>query len=165
MRQFLYCDKGYRPIKTWQDDCWVDMELPDEADINFLVDELGVPLTFIEDLRDIDERPRVDQESGWILTILRIPMPEEEDVMPYTTVPLGVMTNGQTVVTVCFFKTGLPQDFIGYSCRKQLTVTRRTDFILHILFNATFWFLSYLKQMNEEVTGAERAIEIGRAHV
>lgn len=159
MRQFLRCDKGYVPCTDWQDDCWVNMELPNEADLNFLVDELGVPVSFIDDLKDIDERPRVDQEGNWILTILRIPMPEKADVMPYTTVPLGVMTNSQTVVTICFFSTGLIQDFIGYSHRKQLTITRHTDFILHILFNATYWYLSYLKKMNEDVTGAERDIE------
>lgn len=159
MRQFLHCDKGYIPCKDWQSDCWVNMERPDEADLNFLVDELGVPASFIEDLKDIDERPRVDQEGNWILTILRIPMPEHADLMPYTTVPLGVMTNSETVVTVCFFATELLQDFIDYSHRKQLTITRHTDFILHILFNATYWYLSYLKRMNEEVTGAERDIE------
>ena len=70
MRQFLRCDKGYVPCTDWQDDCWVNMELPNEADLNFLVDELGVPVSFIDDLKDIDERPRVDQEGNWILTIL-----------------------------------------------------------------------------------------------
>lgn len=159
MRQFLHCDKGYTDCTRWEDNCWVNMERPDHADLNFLVDELGVPTAFIDDLKDIDERPRVDQEGEWTLTILRIPMPEHDGNMPYTTVPLGVMTNSNAVVTLCFSETELIQDFIAYSRRKALTVTRMTDFILHILFSATYWYLTYLKRMNEEVTGAERALE------
>jgi len=85
------------------------MERPDHADLNFLVDELGVPTAFIDDLKDIDERPRVDQEGEWTLTILRIPMPEHDGNMPYTTVPLGVMTNSNAVVTLCFSETELIQ--------------------------------------------------------
>lgn len=159
MRQFLHCDKGYTDCTRWEDNCWVNMERPDHADLNFLVDELGVPTAFIDDLKDIDERPRVDQEGEWTLTILRIPMPEHDGNMPYTTVPLGVMTNSNAVVTLCFSETELIQDFIAYSRRKALTVTRMTDFILHILFSATYWYLTYLKRMNEDVTGAERALE------
>lgn len=159
MRQFLHCDKGYTDCTRWEDNCWVNMERPDHADLDFLVDELGIPTTFIDDLKDTDERPRVDQEGEWTLTILRIPMPEHDGNMPYTTVPLGVMTNSHAVVTLCFSKTELIQDFIDYSRRKALMVTRMTDFVLHILFSATYWYLTYLKRMNEEVTGAERALE------
>lgn len=159
MRQFLHCDNGYKECTEWQDGCWVNMVCPDDADIRFLIDELGVPEAFIEDLKDIDERPRVDLDGEWVLSILRIPMPEKDDTMPYTTVPLGVMTNADAMVSLCFFDTQLVEDFIDYSRRKSLSVSRQTDFTLHMLFSATYWYLTYLKLMNEKVTGTVHSLE------
>ncbi len=159
MRQFLHCDGGYKECERWESGCWVNMECPGEADINFLVDELGVPRAFLDDLTDIDERPRVDQEGMWKLTILRIPVPQDDDTAPYATVPLGIFTSDIALVTVCFFKTALIKDFIEYSGRKQMSVSRPADFIIHILFSSTYWFLNYLKRINELVAEAEHALE------
>lgn len=86
-------------------------------------------------------------------------MPEKDDTMPYTTVPLGVMTNADAMVSLCFFDTELVEDFIDYSRRKSLSVSRQTDFTLHMLFSATYWYLTYLKLMNEKVTGTVHSLE------
>lgn len=135
------------------------MECPRQDDIDFLVNELSIPQAFIDDLSDIDERPRVDQDGKWTLTILRIPTDLHDESMPFNTVPLGIFTSDTAFVTVCFFKNDLIDDFINYSVRKSLSINRPTDFILHLMFSATYWYLAYLKQMNQLVTGAERDLE------
>mgnify|MGYP000396931435 CR=1 FL=1 len=57
--------------------CWVNVECPDNDDFKFLTEELKVPESFLEDIADVDERPRTETEDNWLLTILRIPDAEQ----------------------------------------------------------------------------------------
>lgn len=159
MKQFLHCHKGFVEATSHEAGGWINVECPQQSDMLYLIEELRVPASFLKALSDPDERPRFDQEGAWSLTVLRIPIPGENDSTPYQTVPLGVLTTDNIILTVCFFKAPLIQDFIIYSQERELTVENSADFILHMLFSATFWFLSYLKQMNKSVTGAEHDLE------
>lgn len=158
MKKFLHCDNGFIEQDTWQPDCWVNIEEPDETDLLFLADTLGVPQSFMESLADADERPRVDNEDGWLLTILRVPMPDPSGETPFTTVPIGVMTNRDMIVTLCHYKTEIVDDFISFSQRRAIQVIRQQDFIMRLIVSATYWYLSYLKDINSEVSSAEKAL-------
>lgn len=159
MKQFLHCVKGFTECAGREPGCWISIESPDHDDMTYLIEDLKVPASFLDALSDVDERPRVDQEGEWSLALLRIPRPGQTGGAPYETVPLGILTSANTIVTVCFFQTPLIQDFIRYSQRRGLMVERVPDFILCILQSATFWFLTYLKQMSRSVTGAEHDLE------
>lgn len=139
--------------------CWVNFECPDHDELASLMEDLKIPESFIDALEDVDERPRVDQEGEWEMTILRIPRPGDADGAPFLTVPLGILTSGKMVVTVSFFEAPMIQDFIRYARSRELTVSCPADFILRMLFSATNMFLTYLKQMSREVTGAEHDLE------
>ena len=58
------------------------MECPSRDDLKHLTETLGVPANFINYVGDVDERPRVDREDDWTITILRIPARsvEQDDV-------------------------------------------------------------------------------------
>lgn len=142
-----------------QSGCWANFERPDDADLRFLTDELHIPSSFLEALSDVDERPRVDQEGAWSLTILRIPRQGGHGSAPYQTVPLGILTSAKLIVTVCYFEVPMIQDFIAHSRKRRISIERTPDFVLRMLFSATYWFLTYLKQMSRAVTGAEHDLE------
>ena len=73
MRKYLYSENGFTEKAEWQPNCWVNVECPDNDDFKFLTEELKVPESFLEDIADVDERPRTETEDNWLLTILRIP--------------------------------------------------------------------------------------------
>lgn len=73
MRKYLYCENGFVEKPQWMPNCWVNVECPDQSDFEFLTKELKVPEAFLEDIADMDERPRTDTEDNWLLTIIRIP--------------------------------------------------------------------------------------------
>lgn len=158
MRQFLHCNKGYVETPERTAGGWINVECPEQADMLYLVEELKVPASFLQALGDPDERPRFDQEGDWSMAVLRIPHPGPSTGDPFQTVPLGVLSSGDEVVTVCFFRNPLIQDFIHYSQRRELSVGTPADFSLRMLFSATYWFLTYLKQMSDTVTGAEKEL-------
>ena len=72
MRKYLYCENGFVEKSQWMPNCWVNVECPDQSDFEFLTKELKVPETFLEDIADMDERPRTDTEDNWLLTIIRL---------------------------------------------------------------------------------------------
>jgi magnesium transporter len=161
MRKYLFCKTtGYVEIDEWAPNCWVNVECPNEDDFNFLKEKLKVPESFLNDIADTDERPRNDTEDDWLLTILRIPITSGvEKGVPFTTVPIGIITNSDVIVSVCYYKSELLPDFILHTRRKGLVVRNKLDLILRLIYSSAVWFLKYLKQINNDVTDAEKALE------
>ena len=135
MRKYLYSENGFVEKNEWKPNCWVNVECPDDSDFQFLTQELKVPESFLEDIADTDERPRTETEGNWLLTILRI------------------------IVSVCYHHTELIPDFIQHTRRKGIAVNNKLTLILRIIYSSAVWFLKYLKQINNDVTTAEKELE------
>lgn len=159
MRTYLYCEAGFVEKPQWQPNCWINVECPDADDLRFLTQDLEVPESFLYDIADVDERPRTETEDNWLLTILRIPMQSSQNGTPFTTVPIGIITNNEIIISVCYHRTEIMPDFINYTRRKGLKVNNKLDLILRLIYSSAVWFLKYLKQINNDVTAAEKALE------
>ncbi|MGL5981633.1 MAG: magnesium transporter CorA family protein [Phocaeicola sp.] len=158
MRRYLYCEAGFVEKPHWVPNCWINVECPTEDDFKFLTEELHVPDYFLEDISDVDERSRTEQEGDWLLTIIRVPL-QQGDGLPYTTVPVGIFTNNEIIVTLCYHKTDVISDFIQFTRRKGVSVPNKYELILRLIYSSTVWFLKYLKQINNDVNAAEKALE------
>lgn len=159
MRTYLYSEAGFIEKPQWMPNCWVNVECPDENDFTFLTKELKVPEEFLEDIADADERPRTETEGDWLLTILRIPKQNGQNGIPFITVPIGIITNKDIIVSVCYHHTELIPDFVQHTRRKGIAVSNKLDLILRIIYSSAVWFLKYLKQINNEVATAEKELE------
>ena len=113
----------------------------------------------IRDRADTDERPRTEMEGDWLLTILRIPISSTANKIPFNTVPIGVITNDDIIVSVCYYHTEMLPDFIDHTRRKNVVVRNKLDLILRLIYSSAVWFLKYLKQINNDVTDAEKELE------
>ena len=150
MRKYLYCENGFVEKPQWMPNCWVNVECPDQSDFEFLTKELKVPEAFLEDIADMDERPRTDTEDNWLLTIIRIPL-QQQGSIPYITIPIGIITNNEIIVTVCYHSTEMIPDFIDHTRRKGIIVPNKFELILRLIYSSAVWFLKYLKQINNDV--------------
>lgn len=159
MRKYLYSENGFMEKPVWAPGCWVNVECPDHDDFQFLTRELNVPESFLEDIADADERPRTETEGNWLLTILRIPMQSSNPQIPFITVPIGIITNNDIIVSVCYHQTELLPDFIQHTRRKNICVNNKLELILRLIYSSAVWFLKYLKQINNEVANAEKELE------
>ena len=119
---------------------------------------LTYPESFLSDIADTDERPRIEYEGNWLLTILRIPLQNQDHDIPFNTVPIGIITNNEIIVSVCYHKTDLIPDFIRYTQRKELQIKNKYELILRLIHSSAVWFLKYLKQINYAVTEAEKGV-------
>ena len=69
------------------------------------------------------------------------------------------MTNNEIIISVCYYKTELIPDFIRYTRRKEVVVRHKYDLILRLIHSSAVWFLKYLKQINNEVSTAEKELQ------
>ena len=59
MRTYLYCETGFVEKQSWQKDCWINVVMPDKNDFEYQRNELTVPESFLRDIADTYERPRM----------------------------------------------------------------------------------------------------------
>lgn len=159
MRKFLKLDRGLTEREDWQADSWIYVEAPSQADIDYLIKEVGVPDSFLSDIEDADERPRIEEEDGWTLIILRIPYRDQGNDIPYVTVPLGFIMKEHYFVTVCHYNTDMIPDFIHYSQRKKLILGGNWDLLFRLFLSSSVWYLKYLKQINNQSRQVEKELE------
>ena len=107
----------------------------------------------MNDLSDIDERPRVERNDGWNCIVLRIPVAGDD--IPFATIPLGVMVKDEYVVTVCFYPNNLISDFIDHTQKRRTSIESPSDFILRLLKSSAYWYIRYLKDAKNIVAEAE----------
>lgn len=159
MRRFLSCDAGFAEKKLWQNDCWINVETPTGEDLKYLAEDLKIPESFLSDIQDVDERPRIESEDGWTLMILRIPFRDTGNDIPYITVPLGMIMKEHYFVTVCHYQTDMVPDFISYMKRKNIAVDQNWDLLFRLFLSSSVWYLKYLKQLNNQTRAVEKELE------
>ena len=147
MRKFLCCRDNFAEKQAWQKYCWVNIEMPTEEDTLYLTRDLKIPSAFLSDIRDVDERPRIETEDGWTLMILRIPYRDEGNDIPYITVPLGIIMKADYFVTICHHATDMLPDFIRYMQRKKLPIDGSWDLLFRLFLSSSVWYLKYLKRL------------------
>lgn len=143
----------------WEKNSWISVENPTAEERNYLLEELQIPVSFYNDIEDIDERPRIEIEDGWVLIILRIPYKNNDLTLPFTTVPLGIVFKDDVFVSICFYETEMLHDFVFYTQRKNVTVKNHFDLVLKLMLSSCVWFLKYLKQVNQRIKLAEDNLE------
>lgn len=160
MMTFYINDKGYEVTDKWQPNCWVSVECPTSEERNFLISGLEVPDSFISDIEDNDERPRRDEEDdGWQLIVLRVPVRRNDGRLDFTTVPLGIIIREDVCVTICNHKTDMLDDFVVYSIRKKITVANSYELTLRLMLSASVWYLKYLKNINVQIMNSEAELQ------
>ncbi|MBO4944071.1 MAG: magnesium transporter CorA family protein [Muribaculaceae bacterium] len=135
------------------------IEEPDDSDYAVMSQRYGIPDNFIESAADFDERPRLECDHNWRMTILRVPVPDNNGGVPYRTVPIGIITDGDTIFTLCYQHTNLMEDFIDHSHKRCNRVSCYPDLLLRLLCSTTYWFQRYLKTMYNDVMILEKGLE------
>lgn len=161
MIQYWRCESGFKQIEEWEPDCWVKVTKPSSEELSQLEECFNAPIDFMQDIEDVEERPRTESDSGWLMTLLRIPNKEiDADGDPhYNTLPMGVLVRGDVFITICYFPTEMVADFIKWTNRKNIAERTRYDLCLSLFLSSSVWYLKYLKQINAQMKSAEDALE------
>ncbi|MBR5029550.1 MAG: magnesium transporter CorA family protein [Muribaculaceae bacterium] len=161
MISFWKCRNGFSEINQWKSGCWVRATSPTSEELTLLRERFSVPLDFIYDAEDIEERPRVDHEDNWLMVFVRIPCKNIDDdgETVFSTAPLAILVRDDVFVTISHFDNEVLDDFINWSQRKHYQSCKGYDLLLSLMLSTSVWYLKYLKQMNTMMTAAEERLE------
>ena len=159
MRQYIITKDAFKETDIWQPGCWVNVECPDNDDFAFLTQTLHIPDFVLAYANDIDERPRIERDGEWLLTIVRIPARAQAPDTPIYTVPVAVITGPDVTVTVCYYPNEVIHDLIVHGRSRGVIVDCQSTFVLRVIYSSAFWFLEFLKVINAKVQEAAKQLE------
>ncbi|MBN2522284.1 MAG: magnesium transporter CorA family protein [Bacteroidales bacterium] len=151
---------GYVEITSPENGCWINVIRPTQTDLQKLSEDFGLTGDLINDILDVDERPRIEFEDSFILIILRIPVEVPNNGVPFHTVPLGIFLTEKFTLTLCVednevLPIGQPSPF-----REQYRqITDPINFILRLFLRSGSLYLKYLKQINQMTSSIEQDLE------
>jgi len=151
-------EHGLEVVDEIVKNCWISVVDPTPDELTQLR-ALDLPPEFITYPLDVDERPRVEREEGYTLILLRVPYFQGNAAdLPYTTIPLGIVLNGQWIMTICRYDHEILHEFVAGKVR-GLATAKRNRFILHMLLSAANKFLSNLRDINKVVDALEDQLQ------
>ncbi len=149
----------FQEIEEWEPGCWMRVTNPTQDEIDTLTERFHVPQDFINDVSDIDERPRLELDDDWKLIIIRIPHQTDDMQPPFITIPLGMFINGEIFITLCYFETPLLNDFIEHKKLKKIQIRNYFELFLRFHITASVWYLKHVKRLGQMINVAESELE------
>ncbi len=130
---------------------WVNISPPfNQEELEYLAQELDIPLDFLTDSLDIDERSRYEREDDLRLVVLNTPIinsSESANPAIYITAPIGIILTPDHILTIAAFDNPILKKFLDYKVR-NFDPGDHTLFVLQIMEQNVYRFLNCLKDLN-----------------
>lgn len=161
VRYFARQSGRLQELPAAQPACWVHFSPPFSHDeLEDAAQQFGIPLDFLTDPLDIDERSRYEKEDDVKLILLGTPILNEVDAdneATYITVPMGIILTPDHVLTICSFENPVLELFLEDKV-KAFDPALDRKFVLQILEQNVYRYLSNLKKLNLKRNLIEREL-------
>ena len=131
--------------------CWINISPPfSHEELEAVANQFEIPLDFLTDSLDIDERSRYEIEEDIRLIVVNTPIlneNDEENEAIYITVPIGIILTLDSVITIASQKNPVLEVFLNDKVKNFDPADEKT-FVLQILEQNVFRFLTCLKKLN-----------------
>ena len=110
-----------------------------------------LPLDFLTDPLDIDERSRYEREDDIRLIVVNTPVisrQDDESEGIYITIPIGIILTPDHLITVTSAERHPVLDLFINNKLRNVDPARRANFVLRIFQQTVFRFLTCLKRLN-----------------
>ncbi len=140
-------------------DCWIKVTDPTRAEISSLIEECDIPIDFLTDSLDIDERSRIEVDDEATLIVFRASIHDESmKPLPFYTLPIGIIIKEDKIITVCSRDIEFFDNFI-YGRLKNFSTAKKSRFMLQMFHASTRNYLAYLKLMKKRIENIEAEFE------
>ncbi|PIU77893.1 MAG: magnesium transporter [Candidatus Moranbacteria bacterium CG_4_10_14_3_um_filter_44_15] len=155
---FKSIQNNLKEISKFENDCWINVSNPTNEELEKLSQKLKIPLDFLTDPLDVDERARIDAENGCILIVLRVSRFDEKEVdIPFTTLPVGIIITKEIAITICSKDVRVILDFINGKVR-NFSTENKSRFLLQIFHRTALLYLKDLREINNRTTMVEKEL-------
>ena len=133
------------------DGTWINILPPlKQQEFSNLSSELDIPLDFLTDSLDIDERPRFEEEDNVKLIVIKTPTENNsfnESDAYYITIPICIILTHNQIVTVNSFENGAIKKFLNTFQNRH--PDKKNMMVLKVIEKITQTYLEYLKEINQ----------------
>jgi magnesium transporter len=130
---------------------WVNILPPlKQQEFSTLSEELEIPLDFLTDSLDIDERARFEEEDNVKLIVIKTPTENNsfnESDAYYITIPICIILTHNQVVTVNSFENGAIKKFLNTFQNRH--PDKKNMMVLKIFEKITQTYMEFLKEINQ----------------
>ena len=116
---------------------WINITPPFTIEeLETYANEFQIPLDFLTDSLDIDERSRYEIEEDVKLILVNTPIlnnTESENDPIYTTAPIGIILTPENIITISPFESPVLNQFIEGKIRSFNIELEESEFVLQIL--------------------------------
>ncbi|HMR42278.1 MAG TPA: magnesium transporter CorA family protein [Saprospiraceae bacterium] len=138
-------------LETPQVSCWINITPPfTHEELEEIGHEFDIPLDFLTDSLDTDERSRYEKEDDVRLILVNTPIlneVESENDAVYITVPIGIVLTIEHVITISAYESPVLDLFLENKV-KNADPSDEKAFVLQILEQNVYRFLNCLKKLN-----------------
>lgn len=132
--------------------CWVNLTPPFAPDeLEELSRLLEFDVVFLIDSLDLDERARYERDEDVRFILINTPVvnetSENENEAVFITVPIGIVLTIEHVITISAFETPV-LDMFRQGKVRNFNPSDEKRFVLQVLEQNVYYFLSYLKKLN-----------------
>jgi magnesium transporter len=139
-------EQGLEKLDSMANGTWIKAIDPTAEEIQKLVD-WGIDIDYINYSLDFDEMARMERDDDYTFILIRIPHSQPESDVPYTTIPLGIMIKGNTIVTICRYDKEMFRVLANGKYR-LLKTGKRYRFALYIFLETATRYLTHLREIN-----------------
>jgi len=158
MITFWKFGKELSRLDNFQDNSYINIVAPTTEEIEILKSKFDIPEEFLSDVLDVDERSRMEIEDNMLLIIIRVPVFNPHNGVPYTTIPLGFIIGKNYVLSICLREVEVIQN-VENNRIKNIRMDTRIDFLLSIFLQTTNVYHKYLKNINIQTNRIEKDLE------
>lgn len=147
-------------IQKPENGVWVNLVPPfKEEEFLELSEGLEIPVEFLRDSLDIDERPRFEKEDNVKFIVIKTPTENNsfnDSDAYYITIPICIILTHNHIVTVNSFDNGAINKFLNTFQNRH--PDKRNMMVLKIFEKIVQNFLEYLKEINQKRNSFEQSL-------
>ena len=142
--------------------CWAHLNPPfAEGEVAAFARQHHIPLDFLADSQDIDERSRYEREEEVRLIVINTPVEnisllEDNDAI-FVTAPIGIILTPEITVTITSAQQTILQLFVDGRIR-AFDPRDEAGFVLRIFEQNVYRFTTFLRQLNRRRNAIEKEL-------
>lgn len=155
-------DRELEKLDEFEKGSWIKLTNPTNEEIDFVVQELEIEKDLIIDPLDLEESPRLEIDEDYMSVIVDIPilqedMSEMDGNSKFLTIPVGIITLENHIITVCIEETNILKMFEENKVKSFYTF-KKNRFMLLFLYKTSIKYLLYLKQIDRRSSSMQKML-------
>jgi magnesium transporter len=161
IRYYNRQDRQLQETEQLTSGCWVNIAPPfSQEELEEVAQQFDMPLDFLTDSLDVDERSRYEREDDVRLIVLNTPIENknitDNDAL-FITIPIGIILTADNIITISSQKSSVLQRFIDGRV-KNFNPSHHQRFVLQLFEQTVYGYLTCLKLLNMQRNMIEKEL-------